>query len=124
MANLDLVSIDPLRLSALSFIVNLCLMSTEGGWRVFYVFLRGLKCFPVMAQIITSHRGVVCQPMWRASLWLGVPWLIPVLFGLLGAASAALQEAFVSAPFCSAVVHFRECQFEQGVWRGSLPINI
>lgn len=31
MANLDLVSIDPLGLSALSFIIDLCLMGTEGG---------------------------------------------------------------------------------------------
>lgn len=33
MANSDLVSIDPLRLSTLSFIIHLRLMGTDGGWR-------------------------------------------------------------------------------------------
>ncbi len=39
-----------------------------------------------MAQIIMSHMGLVCQPVGRASLWLGVPWLVPALSGLMGAA--------------------------------------
>lgn len=30
----------------------------------------------------------------------------------------------MSVPNCSVAVHFRECQFEQGEWRGSLLINI
>lgn len=35
-----------------------------------------------------------------------------------------LQEARTSPTDCCFVVHFRECQTEQGEWRGSLPINI
>lgn len=50
---------------------------------VLYVFISSLKYF--MAQIIMSHRGVMCQPIRRASLWLVVPWLIPVPSGLMGA---------------------------------------
>lgn len=34
------------------------------------------------------------------------------------------REVCMSAPFCSAAVHFRERLFEQGKMRGSLPINI
>lgn len=54
---------------------------------------------------------------------------IPALSGLMVlqaalVASAALQEAAMSAPFCSAAVHFRECQVERRKWRGSLTINI
>lgn len=46
MANLDLVSIDPLRLSALSFIINLCLMSTEGGFR-------SVLCAPSLSEMFS-----------------------------------------------------------------------
>lgn len=82
-----------------------------------------------MALIIMSHMGVVFQFIRRPSPWLGVPGLIPALSGLMGAAGGLvapvdLQEAGMSAPNCSAAVHFRERQFEQGEWRGSLPINI
>lgn len=81
----------------------------------------------MIALIIMRHTGVAFQPIRRASLWLGVPGLIPALSGLMGdalVAPAALQEAGMSAPKCSAAVHFRECQIEQGGWRGLLPINI
>lgn len=80
-----------------------------------------------MAQII-SHRGVRCHLVGRAPSLLstGSSLLCRVWWVLQAAlvASAALQEAAMSAPFCSAAVHFRECQVERRKWRGSLTINI
>lgn len=67
-----------------------------------------------MAQIIMSHRGVA----------RGIDPLPPlsILMGAAGGPGGLRCVTF--APFCSAAAHFRECQLEQGEWRGSLPINI